>query len=284
MPETRIEIYRYLILTTPKFCLKPTSDHGRVSRYLAILGTNHQVHSEAASVLFSELIIVVHPGYIFSLQKSSSDSIAFEKPIQDVWRHDPLSGIGHTKRNGKRFYYTPVMDGLMDPHVFAKFQRINLQATLKHGEYGPFLWINKFFQFDIDIEERARTLMRKSTLMKNLAKLLSNSPLLKELSIHLDVHVDVADATWYTGVGPHSPEEIAHRTHLQGAARERGAAIFLDNGMLDPLLTLSNVKNFKFSFRKVDHTKNDGYSDTYVEAAKDTKHHIEGNWVGQKEP
>ena len=282
VPEIRIEIYRYLILTTPKFCLKPTSDHSRGSRYLSILGTNHQIYSEAASVLYSDLIIVVHPGYVSSLRKSNSDSIVFEKPIQDVWRHDPLQGIGHRKRNGKRFYYTPAMDGLMDPHIFAKFQKIDLQARLRYGEYGPFLWINNYFLFDADTEERSCTVMRKTTLMKNLAKLLSYSPLLKELSIHLDVHVDIADSTWYLGTKTRSPEEIAHRSHLRGAAQERGAAIFVDSGMLDPLLQLSNVKHFTFSFRKVDHTKKDGYTETYVEAAKDIKHHIEGNWVGKK--
>ena len=251
-----------------------------MSRYLAILGTNHQIYSEAASVLYSELTIVVHPGYILSLKDSYSDSSAFEEPIKDVWRHDPLKGIGHTKRNGTRFYYTPVMDGLVEPHVFTRFRKIELQAKMSH-DFRPFLYINQDYSFNSAAEDRACKRLRKTGLMKNFAKLLSNSPLLNELSILLDMHVVVTDVPYDFLLTRPGPEEMRRHCHLHRAAQERGAEIAVDTGMLDPFLELSNVQCFKFAFQKANYAK-DGLSETFVEAAKDIKHQIECNWIPVK--
>ena len=38
--------------------------------------------------------------------------------------HNLLHGIGHRDEHGKQIYNTPEMDGLMELHVFARFQHV----------------------------------------------------------------------------------------------------------------------------------------------------------------
>ena len=276
-PEMRLEIYRYLILPTRECCLKPTSSHSRASRSLSILRTSREIYSEAASVLYSELNIVVHPGYILSLENSLPDLYGIELPIQDVWRHNPLLGIGYRKRNRNQFYYTPILGGLMEPHVFARFRKVHLQVKSYFEDQLPFLYINDDFTFSWKEEKRIKGVLLDTTLMKTFVKILSNSPFLNELSVHLEMGVGIAHGSGDTTEPPFNTKELQQQSHLIAAAQARAAELFIDSGMLDPLLDLSNVKSFKLTFEQVDHNK----QHTYLETAKGLMRHIEGNYVDE---
>ncbi len=277
--EMRFEIYRYLILTTRKCCLKPTSNHSRASRSLAILGTRREIHSEAASVLYSELNIVVHPGYILSLENSLPDLYGIELPILDVWRHNPLLGTGYTKRNGNQLYYTPVMKGLMDPHVFARFKKVHLQVKFYFDDQLPFLYINDDFTFSWKEGKWIKGVFLDTTLVETFVKVLSNSHFLNQLSVHLEMGVGIAHSSGDTTEPPFSTKELEQQSQLIAAAQARAAELFIDSGMLDPLLDLSNVKSFELTFEQVDHNK----QHPYLETAKDLMRHIQGNCVDEKD-
>ncbi|KAF4630165.1 hypothetical protein G7Y89_g7981 [Cudoniella acicularis] len=98
-------------------------------RHLSILRINRQIYSETSSLLYSELRLLVKPGDIFCLRPDGD----LCRPSKKVWRHNPLYGIGHKSVNGDQIYNTPKMDGLLEPHVFTRFQNVEIQATLNLG-------------------------------------------------------------------------------------------------------------------------------------------------------
>ncbi len=69
VPEIRFDIYRYLVLVTPKLSIKSFRDEDKeeAPRSMAILATNSQIHTEAATVLYGELTISVHSSDILAL-------------------------------------------------------------------------------------------------------------------------------------------------------------------------------------------------------------------------
>jgi hypothetical protein len=89
-----------------------------------ILRSNRQIYSEASSLMYSELIVVLTPGDIVCLRPNLDDISA---PNRGVWRHNPLAGIGVLGPHNRRIYNTPEMDGKMEPHVFSRFKHISLE-------------------------------------------------------------------------------------------------------------------------------------------------------------
>ena len=72
---------------------------------------------------------MLEPGDIFYLQRRQLKGMG--KAKKKVWRHNPLHGIGHRDEHGQLTYNTPEMDGLMDSHVFARFQQVLFIADFR---------------------------------------------------------------------------------------------------------------------------------------------------------
>ena len=195
-----------------------------------------------------------------------------------VWRHNPLDGIGYRKEDGSHVYNTPPTDGLMEPHVFARFQRVTFHADFEFTATESHLYIDDEFNIDTNDTARFIAFLRRAGIFELLVRLLSNSPSLHRLSIGLNVQV-WAD---YDSHPDDSDEEMDFRK--MGAANERAADIFMDSGILHPLQKISNVKSFEFLFDMMTYNSHNYQPQPrHVEMIQDLQRNIERNWlVGQE--
>ncbi len=112
----------------------------KIKRHLAILRANHQIYQEASSLLRSDLTIDVTPGDAFT----DIPANAVVKQTKKVWRHAPSDGLGFTDSNGQTVYQSLPLDGPMEPHFFARFEKVSYHADFKFERTGtaPSLYIN----------------------------------------------------------------------------------------------------------------------------------------------
>lgn len=132
--EIRLAIYRHLLLPFPYAHLVSYLKISSTDRFLPILRVSRQIYVEASSVLYKELGIVVRPGDVLSLLDDPSGDIV--DCNKKVWRHNPLYGTGVNDGSGKRIYAKPEMDGLVEPHVFARFRHVVFSMSLAFQETG----------------------------------------------------------------------------------------------------------------------------------------------------
>lgn len=261
-------------------------DYEMWRRYPAILRTNRQIYSEASSLLYTEAILSVDPGDIFCLRNKPRD-LAFGARSEDVWRYNPLKGTGRQEGN-KILYDTKAMGGLMDPHVFARFQRIYLDANFdyEHTQHVE-LWIDDdtYAIRSVDIATYQKTL-QASPLMKDFVKILSNSREITHLEICLEVEV-MANSNLIMEEMPEDDDEadgVDEKTDkLMNVASEKATELFIDSKICDPLLKLSNVKTFdlKFGFDTRDDDEKYTPPQKYLDLLQKMKKQIEENF---KEP
>lgn len=231
-----------------------TYAEGNVQRSLAILRTNHQVYSEASSVLYSGLVLSLQPGDVLCLNTGKDIVKASER----VWRHNPLLDVGTTNLSGQTVYATPELDGVMEPHVLARFTKINfslefdwdpLEAGMTQQTEGeqtalvaPSLFVNENLTVDPQDEAKLLAFYKRSTIIHQLVKILSNSPHIVRLEIVLDIEVL---AEYDSDFDSNSDEN--EETHKKmTVANKRAVELFLDSGLLAPLDKLSNVQSFGF--------------------------------------
>ena len=120
----------------------------KVKRHLAILRTNRQIYSEASALLHSDLTIEVEPGD--TITGITGNSVVL--PSRKVWRHASSKGLGFTNTNGQTVYESALLDGTVEPHVFARFEKLSYYAEFEFmfDEAAPTLYIN-----DDDLSVRA---------------------------------------------------------------------------------------------------------------------------------
>ena len=92
-----------------------------IKRHLAILRTNRQIYDEASALLHSDLRIFVKPGD--ALIDTPGNAVA--ERSRKLWRHAPSNGLHSAKISGQTVYNTPSLDGVLEPHVFAQFEKIS---------------------------------------------------------------------------------------------------------------------------------------------------------------
>lgn len=177
-----------------------------LKRYPAILRTNRQIYSEASSLLYTEAILIIHPGDIFCLRKKPRD-LEFGAPNPCPWRHNPLKGVGKFA-NGIAKYETAEMGGRMEPHVFARFQKIYFLAIFdfEHTERVE-LWIDDdthiLHQGDILAYQE---ILDSSHVMKDFVNIVSRSPRITKLEIYLEVEI-MASSNHLLQDGPDDVDE-----------------------------------------------------------------------------
>ena len=110
-----------------------------IKRHLSILRTNRQIYSEASDLLHSELKVIVGVGD--ALVETPGSNIS--TPTEKVWRHDPAKGLGRKNIKGQTEYESPLMDGSMEPHVFAHFERIIYNCEFDFDiDVAPSMYVN----------------------------------------------------------------------------------------------------------------------------------------------
>lgn len=111
-----------------------------VERHLAILRTSRLINNEASALLHSDLIIDIKPG---DASPEVHGYINIKRPWH-VWRHDPSKGLGSTNTSGQKEYKSRLLDGYLEPHVFARFEKVSYRAdfSLAFHRHAPRIHIN----------------------------------------------------------------------------------------------------------------------------------------------
>jgi hypothetical protein len=253
-------------------------------KHPAILRANRQIFAEASSVFYTEATLILDSGDIFCCAKKPG-KLEFGVPNDESpWRHNPVYGVGKTNTNGVVTYATPKMGGLLDPHVFARFRNILFEASFDylHMQSVDF-WIDDE-TFVVNPEDAAdfRRLMRKSPIMKDFVKILSNSPFISRLCVRLGMEImprsNFMDEEMDTDGDTDNMEDKAEL--IMEKANERATEMFLDSKICDALLKLENVRNFEFKLDLDNHQDGTEYEPLprHVELFKEMKEKIEGNF------
>lgn len=187
--------------------------------------------------------MIIRPGDITCLRNPWDDIV---KPSQKVWRHNPLDGVGVEGPNGIRTYSTQAMDGLMEPHVFARFKKIELQVEFNlfrrfvNNRPIPRLSMDAAYNVTPDVCNRFSSFIQKTRALRDVSTVLSNSLKVSLLRIILDIDADPNFDFHYEP--DENPREAAeHRMAYYSAADTRASEIFLESGVLNPLEKLSNI-------------------------------------------
>ncbi len=107
---------------------------------------------------------MLEPGDIPSLQRRYSKGMGISK--KTVSTHNPLDGICHRNDDGSHLYNTPAMNGLMEPHVFARFQPVLFNADFSFTAEESYLYINDEFNIDTDERKSRRRAYSEDAVVK----------------------------------------------------------------------------------------------------------------------
>ena len=141
----------------------------------------------------------------------------------------------------------------------------------------PSLYVNDNMTVKTEDEAELLAFYRRSTIIYQLVKILSNSPDI----IRLDIYFDIEVLAEYGNLDSDSEDddggELGWRPE---AANRRAMELFLESGLLAPLETLSNVRSFTFKFTALG-SDYEIYqpSPKYERILKDLKQKIEGNYT-----
>ena len=169
------------------------------------------------------------------------------------------------------------MSSDIEPHVFAKFERLYFHADFdfENAEIQTPVRIDQNHCFVTEHENRFSANLRRSDVIRNFVCLLSNSPFINRLIVHVEfsltpefefrpepltVEEDASDCQDYSKI----------RDAIDGRAWE----VFLDNNMLAPLGTLYNVKSIELG-PVVPTSKPQQH---HMKMVQDLKEKIERNW------
>ncbi|KAB8291567.1 hypothetical protein EYC80_006367 [Monilinia laxa] len=238
-----------------------------------ILQVNKQIHEEASSVLFTEGTVVINTNDMFFLRHNQ---LKYGMPYGDnPWRHNPLISTAKRLPGGTIQYNTPPnLRGWMEPHIFAKFQKVLFDCTLEDDDHTEDLR----FYLDIDTgklrnEEvvEFRQYLRTLTFVKDFVKLLSKSHVINKLTIN--VLVEITAGTKLDAMSFDSDDD---------ALKE----IFMDAKMFAPLKRLRNVRKLEFGYGFEDYLPPIEYVPVpkYQDMARKLKEVVEKNFKEPEEP
>lgn len=128
----------------------------------------------------------------------------------------------------------------MESHVFARFQQVLFSADFEFTAEASFIYIDE--DLNVDIYDRARftAFLQRSSVVKLLVQLLSNSPCIGLLWMGLNVEVWPSSHEHLDDI-----DEEMDMKYME-AGNGRVAEIFMDSGILMPLRKLSNIQSFDF--------------------------------------
>ena len=261
-------------------------------RDMAILRTNRQIHNEAQSLFYSEAILILEPGDIFSLVKKPQN-LRFGYPNPLAWKHNPLFGIGKKDKNGVVSYGTSQLLGDIEPHVFAQFQKISFEAYFddEHTQNLE-MWIDD--DTHVLKPEDANTfkrMIRSSSVFKDLFTILFNSHKITFLEVKgIEVEImansnlimaDLEDETETDEEDEAYLESQAKVDKITEIANQKATELLLDSKIMEPLLKLTNVSNCEFKFGFEHLLGEEAYKppEKYVRLLRRMKEKIESNFT-----
>lgn len=206
-------------------------------RHPAILRVNHQVYTEASSLMYSDLEIVLQPEDVMGFYHRA-----------DI--------VEQTKQEWRRNLPPPPAKGApyLEPYVFQRFQKIGFYGNFyfspshQHSEVDWTSFVDKDFAVSSEDGVNFRAFLRATRSMRNLAQLLSMNPVIRRLKYNLYIEPDIGrDAGNFA-----QQQAVESYNQKSGVAYERSIEIFLGAGMLDPLRELSNVETFQFVVHALD--------------------------------
>ena len=269
-----------------------------VQRFPAILRTNRQIYNEASSLLYSGLEVYLQASDVLCMNPSKDIVKASER----VWRHNPLHGLGTTDKSGQTIYAKPALDGYMEPHVLARFTKIvfdlefsweaeTLEAEVKQQTeedqtalVAPSLFVNDDLTINPQDEAKLLAFYRRSTIIHQLVKILSNSSNIVRLMISIDIQVLARydmDLDADSDSDSEEDDESIETTKKMAVANERAMYLFLDSGLLAPLEKLSNVQSLDFDFSSALDRNDEAYQPTskHDSMLSDLKQRITRNYA-----
>ena len=274
-----------------------------VKRHLSILRANRQIYNETSDLLHSELTVSVGVGDALVDTPGS----AFVTPSKQVWRHTPFKGLGRKNLKGQTEYESPPMDGSMEPHVFAQFERILYDGSFDFDiDDAPSLYVDdkrnvraedadKFRAYlttngrggtpaDVaEITSSSITVTQLSTkdVIQKFVDLLSTSPFIRHLELKLMIEVKCTNPRYDI-----SPEDPGYESLMSSSGDEKENAadlvateMFLESGVLSPLEHLSNVRTFSLEFVTTGYGEStDLLHKKHLDIIGDLKRVVEKNW------
>ena len=252
-------------------------------------------------MLSSGLSLYLRPGDVLCMNAGN----VIVKASTGVWRHNPLYGIGTKNQSGHTVYATPELDGFMEPHVLARFTQITFDLNLlldedtmeatrqadltqqgqknQNAQVPPSLFVNDNLTINPRDEAKLLAFYKRSTIIHQLVKILSNSSNIVRLNIELEIDVL---ARWDNDLDSDSDseseeDEPSETTKKNLLANERAIDLFLDSGLLAPLEKLSNVQTFQVEFELAQDRNQKPYKPSPKHAAmlSDLKQKIECNYA-----
>ncbi|KAH6672501.1 hypothetical protein B0J14DRAFT_74799 [Halenospora varia] len=224
-----------------------------VVRHLAILRVNRLVHTEAIGILHSELRLQIKLNDIRHLPPPGADLTGRSK---NVWRHNPLCGLP-TRDNQGRYIYPKgtKMNGRLDPHIFARFQNLEFEASFLHGSLGYSNGYIKAIPVSDDMEvnednvQSFVTFLVTMDVFQKLATILHNSERVRlEVYLNIDVDADFAPAVeqaqrWESREDE-SDDGFTSYNAANKAVLRRVIEVCIERGLMSPLEKLTTVSQF----------------------------------------
>lgn len=190
--------------------------------------------------MYSNLEVVLEPGDVVGFDHGT-DIVETHKQI---WRRSPLPSKGEGAPS------LDVMDGPLEPYIFARFQKIgfrgefNFNVSEPHNAPHRTLSVNRDLTVRSEYETDFASLLRPSSIMQNLAQILSMNTIIKRLNFSLTLGVEPDFDSDYDDLDLDQANELIDRQC--DVAFKRAYEIFIEAGMLHQLRELANVENFHF--------------------------------------
>ncbi|KAF7880099.1 uncharacterized protein EAF02_007736 [Botrytis sinoallii] len=255
-----------------------------------ILRVNKQIYEEASSMFFTEATVVI----------CCNDLLFFNDKIYKLgtmygmnpWRHNPLTSVAKKLPNGTIQYDQEDLGGCVEPHIFAKFQKVVFDCALEedHTENVPLFLDIETGKFDSEDETRFRRCISSLTFVKDFVKILSKSPVVNKLTINLLVEVTAETRLDAESIDSDDEDALDEMEDKQSKADLKAnmtaTEIFMDCGMFKPLKHLKNVRKLEFRTGFADFVPAVDYEpkEKYQLMANKLKSLVEGNFKAPEEP
>ncbi|QSZ29261.1 hypothetical protein DSL72_003773 [Monilinia vaccinii-corymbosi] len=255
-----------------------------------ILRVNKQIHEEASSVLFTEGTVVINANDMFFL---TAKNLKYGTKYGDTpWKHNPLTSVWKRLPGGTIEYNTGDLGGWMEPHIFAKFQKVLFDCTLEeeHTENLSFFLDVDTWKLNHEEATKFAQYIRTLTFIKDFVKLLSKSQLINKLSINVLVEINANTRLDSESIDSNDDDAFDEMDHKQDKAdmeaNSRATEIFMDANMFLPLKRLQNVRRLSFGYGFEDYIPPIDYipAQKYKDMVKHLKRLVEGNFKEPEEP
>ncbi|TGO49653.1 hypothetical protein BCON_0204g00040 [Botryotinia convoluta] len=255
-----------------------------------ILRVNKQIYEEASSMFFTEATVVIccNDLFFFNNKIFKLGTMYGKNP----WRHNPLTAVAKKLPNGTIQYDQEDLGGWVEPHIFAKFQKVVFDCALEeeHTENVPLFLDIETGKIDSEDETRFRNCISNLTFVKDFVKILSKSPVVNKLTINVLVEVTAETHLDAESIDSDDEDALCEMEDKQSKAdleaNMAATEVFMDCGMFKPLKHLKNVRKLEFRTGFADFVPAVDYKpkEKYQLMANKLKSLVEGNFKAPEEP